>query len=153
MTNSNTLDTDSNSHAKGFLPFRDKSCHEISTQLWSSIALTSWRGLVPTLSSGSANSKIANSWFCAEQTYLPNQKWLKISYESSRLTIADSTDSVKTNLLSKKIRVYPETKLAEKWRTWVAASRWCYNQAIAILKNEKIGKYELRKRIMDSAPE
>ena len=73
--------------------------------------------------------------------------------ESSRLTIADSTDSVKTNLLSKKIRVYPETKLAEKWRTWIAASRWCYNQAIAILKNEKIGKYELRKRIMDSAPE
>ncbi|WP_293142584.1 MULTISPECIES: transposase [unclassified Microcoleus] len=155
MMNSNTLDTDSTSRAKKFLPFWDKSCQEISRQLWSSIALTYSRPGVDRsiLSSGSVNSKIANSWFCAEQTYLPNQKWLKISYESSRLTIADSTPSVKTNLLSKKIRVYPETKLAQKWRTWIAASRWCYNQAIAILKNEKIGKYELRKRIMDSAPE
>ncbi|WP_445300353.1 MULTISPECIES: RNA-guided endonuclease InsQ/TnpB family protein [unclassified Microcoleus] len=34
----------------------------------------------------------------------------------------------------------------------MAASRWCYNQAIAILKDEKIGKYDLRKKIMDSAP-
>ncbi|MEK0196443.1 hypothetical protein, partial [Microcoleus anatoxicus] len=34
-----------------------------------------------------------------------------------------------------------------------AASRWCYNQAIAILKTEKIGKYDLRKRIMDLAPD
>ncbi|MEG3845742.1 transposase [Microcoleus sp. herbarium19] len=50
------------------------------------------------------------------------------------------------------MRVYPETKLAAKWRTWIAASRWCYNQAIAILKDAKIGKYDLRKKIMDSAP-
>ncbi len=119
--------------------------------MWSR-ALTSSSGLVATLSNGAANNKIANSWFCAEQTYLPNQKWLKISYESSKSLVADSTDSVNTNLLSKKIRVYPETKLAQKRRTWIVASRWCYNEAIAILKTEKIGKYELRKRIMDSAP-
>jgi hypothetical protein len=67
-------------------------------------------------------------------------------------SVADSTDFVNTNLLSKKIRVYPETLLAKKWRTWIAASRWCYNQAIAILKTEKIGKYELRKRLMNTAP-
>ncbi|MEG4633687.1 transposase [Microcoleus sp. AR_TQ3_B6] len=51
------------------------------------------------------------------------------------------------------MRVYPETKLAAIWRTWIAASRWCYNQAIAILKTQKIGKYALRKQIMDGAPE
>lgn len=39
------------------------------------------------------------------------------------------------------------------WRTWIAASRWCYNQAIAVLKVERIGKYDLRKKVMDSAPE
>jgi putative transposase len=78
---------------------------------------------------------------------------LKISLPSSTSLVAASTDSVSTNLLSKKIRVYPETKLAAVWRTWIAASRWCYNQAIAILKTEKVGKYDLRKRIMDSAPE
>ncbi|MEG4917235.1 transposase [Microcoleus sp. B7-D4] len=55
-------------------------------------------------------------------------------------------------MLSKKIRVYPEIGLAAKWRTWIAASRWCYNQAIAIVKNERIGKYDLRKKVMDLAP-
>ncbi|MEG3934130.1 transposase [Microcoleus sp. B13-B4] len=50
------------------------------------------------------------------------------------------------------MRVYPETKLAAKWRTWIAASRWCYNQAIAILKDERIGKYDLRKKVMGLAP-
>ncbi|NJS10872.1 MAG: transposase [Microcoleus sp. CSU_2_2] len=51
------------------------------------------------------------------------------------------------------MRVYPETKLAAIWRAWISASRWCYNQAIAILKTQKIGKYDLRKQIMDSAPD
>ncbi|TAH15030.1 MAG: transposase [Oscillatoriales cyanobacterium] len=72
---------------------------------------------------------------------------------SSTYSVADSTDSGNTNLVSKKIRVYPETKLAAVWRTWIAASRWCYNQAIATLKTQKIGKYDLRKQIMDAAPE
>jgi putative transposase len=67
-------------------------------------------------------------------------------------SVADSTELANTNLSSRKIRVYPETLLAKKWRAWSSASRWCYNQAIAILKTEKIGKYELRKRIMDTAP-
>ncbi|TAE00453.1 MAG: transposase [Oscillatoriales cyanobacterium] len=71
---------------------------------------------------------------------------------SSTSLAVDSTASENTNLLSKKIRVYPETKLAAKWRNWIAASRWCYNQAIAILKDERIGKYDLRKKVMDSAP-
>lgn len=74
------------------------------------------------------------------------------SLPSSTSLAADSMVCENTNLLSKKIRVYPETKLAAKWRSWIAASRWCYNQAIAILKDEKIGKYGLRKKIMDSAP-
>ncbi|WP_293342771.1 transposase [Microcoleus sp. CAWBG58] len=51
------------------------------------------------------------------------------------------------------MRVYPETKLAAVWRTWIAASRWCYNQAVAILKTERIGKYDLRKKVMDLAPD
>ncbi|MEG3924249.1 transposase [Microcoleus sp. T3_D1] len=71
---------------------------------------------------------------------------------SSTSLVAESTACENKNLLSKKIRVYPETKLAAKWRTWIAASRWCYNQAIAILKDERIGKYELRKKVMGLAP-
>ena len=140
------------SKEKGFLPFWDGSCQAISKQLWSDIK-TGLQGSVLTSSNGSVSSKIANSWFSVDQTFLQNGKWLKISLPSSTSSVADSTDLENTNLLSKKIRVYPETALAKKWRTWIAASRWCYNQAISFLKTERIGKYELRKRIMDSAPE
>ncbi|NEP52798.1 MAG: transposase [Moorea sp. SIO3C2] len=64
-----------------------------------------------------------------------------------------STGSGNTGLLSKKIRVYPETQLKLKWREWINAARWCYNKAIAILKTTKIGKYDLRKKVMSDVPE
>ncbi|NEO16472.1 MULTISPECIES: transposase [unclassified Moorena] len=68
-------------------------------------------------------------------------------------SVADSTVSGSTKLLSKKIRVYPGTELKLKWRTWINAARWCYNKAIAILKTTKIGKYDLRKKVMLDVPE
>jgi len=137
--------------AKGLKPFWDKFCQEISEKLWSATKTDS-QGLVLTSSDGCVSNKIAHSWFSAVVTCLQTEKWLKISLPSSMFSVADSTDLVNTNLSSKKIRVYPETLLVKKWRTWIAAIRWCYNQAIAILKTERIGKYELRKRIMDTAP-
>ncbi|MDF5721988.1 MAG: transposase [Rhizonema sp. PD37] len=33
-----------------------------------------------------------------------------------------------------KIRVYPELELHKKWKSWLAASRYCYNKAIFALK-------------------
>ncbi len=148
---SKTSEVDSTSKEKRCLPFWDKSCQEISQQLWSDIKTDS-QGLVATSSNGYVSQTIAYSWFSVEMSCLQNEKWLKISLPLSTSSVADSTDFASTNLLSKKIRVYPETKLAAKWRNWIAASRWCYNQAIYTLKTEKIGKYDLRKKIMDSAP-
>ena len=132
-------------------PFWDKFCQETSEKLWSATKTDS-QGSVLTSYDGYVSNKIASSWFSVVPTCLQTEKWLKISLPSSMFSVADSTDFVNTNLSSKKIRVYPETLLAKKWRTWIAASRWCYNQAIAILKTEKIGKYELRKRLMNTAP-
>jgi putative transposase len=151
LTSSKTSVEDSISSAKVCLPFWDKSCQAISQQLWLPTK-TGLQGSVLTSSVGFVNKTIANSWFSTEVNCLQSEKWLKISLASSTSLVAASTDSVSTNLLSKKIRVYPEAKLAAIWRTWIAAGRWCYNQAIAILKTEKIGKYDLRKKIMDSAP-
>src|SRR6478672_804662 len=152
LKSSKTSGVDSTSEEKRCFPFWDKSCQEISQQLWSATK-TDLQGLVEISSNGSASKTIANSWFSAETSCLQNEKCLKISLPLSTSLAADSTVYENTNLLSKKIRVYPETKLAEKWRTWIAASRWCYNQAIAVLKNERIGKYNLRKKVMDSAPD
>ncbi|WP_190591024.1 RNA-guided endonuclease InsQ/TnpB family protein [Arthrospira platensis] len=70
----------------------------------------------------------------------------------STSSVVDGTDSGNTSLLSKKIRIYPETALAKTWFQWISAARWCFNQAIAILKTKRIGKYDLRKTVMDTAP-
>jgi putative transposase len=151
LKSSKISEADSTSKENHCLPFWDKSCQDLSQQLWSDTKTDS-QGLVATSSNGSASKTIANSWFSVEVNCLQSEKWLKISLPSSTSSVADSTDSENTNLLSKKIRVYPEIGLAAKWRTWIAASRWCYNQAIAIVKNERIGKYDLRKKVMKLAP-
>jgi len=144
-------DQDSTTNAKVFYPFWDKFCQEMSEKLWSVTKIGSF-GSVLTSSNGSVSRKIANSWFSTEVTCLQSEKWLRISLPSSMSSVADSTDSGSTSLRSKKIRVYPETALAKTWFQWISAARWCFNQAIAILKTQKIGKYDLRKMVMDIAP-
>lgn len=143
---------DSTSKGKDFFPFWNQSCQEMSNLLWSDIKTDS-RGSVLTSSDGFVNKKIANSWFSAEQSYLQSESLLKISCQSSTASVAGSMDCESTNPLSKKIRVYPEPKLAEIWNNWMSASRWCYNQAISILKSDRIGKYDLRKLVMAEAPQ
>jgi putative transposase len=48
--------------------------------------------------------------------------------------------------------VYPELELHKKWKTWLSASRYCYNKAIAALKaGEKItSAYNLRNFLLSS---
>ncbi|MUG91870.1 helix-turn-helix domain-containing protein [Scytonema sp. UIC 10036] len=46
-------------------------------------------------------------------------------------SVPNSMDSGNTNRKSKKIQIYPETNLKIVYRKWLAACRWCYNQAIA----------------------
>jgi putative transposase len=74
--------------------------------------------------------------------------------QSSTVSQQDCTDSENTNLKSLKIRIYPEPKLHQIWKKWLAATKYCYNQAIAYLrKHGKIAKYDLRKLILKSAPD
>ncbi|MDM9381719.1 transposase [Chlorogloeopsis sp. ULAP01] len=47
------------------------------------------------------------------------------------------------------MRIYPEAELNKVWRQWLAACRYCFNQAIALqLKRKKLSKLELRNKIM-----
>jgi len=48
-----------------------------------------------------------------------------------------------------KIRVYPEPELHKKWKSWLSASRYCYNKAIEALKATKeiTSAYRLRNYI------
>ncbi|MCT7963910.1 RNA-guided endonuclease TnpB family protein [Laspinema sp. D1] len=60
-------------------------------------------------------------------------------------------DCVSTRLRSKKIRIYPSPELNKVWRKWLAACRYCYNQAIALCRSGKrLSKLKLRNEVMQS---
>lgn len=159
---------------KGYYPFWDESCQEMSKKLWSHTQTDSF-GLALTSSNGFVSKTIADSWFSTKLTSLQNKKWLKISWQSFTSLVADSTDCANTSVKSKKIRIYPDSKLSDTWRKWIAAARWSYNKAMDILvkehqvilewlkipKQERKGiqkpkhstKYDLRSIVNCSSPE
>jgi len=58
------------------------------------------------------------------------------------------TAGTAVNLKSKKLRIYPIPELHKVWRKWLAACRYCFNQAIAIQRKKRLSKLELRNKIM-----
>lgn len=141
---------DSTSKDKSLQPYWNESCLEMSQQLWSltKIGLPDLDliGLI-----GSAESLDAQSWFSMRQISLLKPKWLKIFLPSSIASQADCTDSESIKLRSRKIKVYPSLELKKQWNKWIAACRYCFNQAVDYQKkNGRIGKGKLRNIIMQS---
>ncbi len=140
----------STSKERNFFFYWDESCLETSQWLSLPIKIDS-QGLDLTSSNGSVTRITANSWFSTSQTLVQNEKWLKIFSPYSTALAADSTDSESTKLKSKKIKVYPSRELNQVWRKWLAAVRFCYNQAISHQRlNGKTSKLSLRNAIMQS---
>jgi putative transposase len=55
---------------------------------------------------------------------------------------------------ARKIRIYPEPKLAHTWSHWLAGCRFVYNRAIEFLKEGWTGtSYELEKIVLNNLPE
>ncbi|WP_082172295.1 RNA-guided endonuclease InsQ/TnpB family protein [Limnoraphis robusta] len=76
---------------------------------------------------------------------------MRTSSPSSTASVPDSTDFVNTLLRSRKIRIYPSPELNQVWRKWLAACRYCYNQAIAMSRSGKrLSKLKLRNQVMQS---
>ncbi len=138
------------SSARKCLPYWDESCQEISSALWS-LTKTDWQGLDLTCFDGSANKTGANSWFSMNQVSLLTKKWLRTFSPSFTASVQGFTDSASTRLRCRKIRIYPSAELNKVWRKWVAACRYCFNQAIAYQRqNKRVGKLKLRNIIMQS---
>ncbi|NEO58011.1 MAG: hypothetical protein F6K54_36125 [Okeania sp. SIO3B5] len=131
----------------------------MSNLLWSHTKIGSF-DLASICESGSAPYTLAKSWFTAELNFLPfaqhsvsqhrpwkgNRKWLKTSFQSSTVSVQGCI-----HLKSLRIRVYPEKNLHQIWKKWLAASRYCFNQAIAYQrKYGLISKYNLRKVILNN---
>jgi putative transposase len=86
-----------------------------------------------------------------KQTLVQSEKWLRTSWQSFTASPLDSTDSENTNLKSRKIRIYPNPELNKVWHKWLAACRYCFNQAIAYQREHgRTTKRKLRNAIMQS---
>lgn len=141
---------DSISNVPSYLPYWNESCQEMSKQLWSLIE-TEQPDLDLTGLNGFVENSTVKSWFSIHKTCLLKPKWLRTSLPSSTVLVADSTDSENIKLLSRKIQIYPSSELKKVWNKWIAACRYCFNQAIAYQKeNGKIGRGKLRNIIMQS---
>ena len=138
------------SNGKKCLPYWDKSCQEMSDALWS-LTKTDWQDSDLTCLDGSVNKTGVSSWFSMSQVSLLTKKWLKTSLPSFTASAQGFTDSASTRLRCKKIRIYPSVELNKVWRKWLAACRYCFNQAIAYQReNKRVGKLKLRNIIMQS---
>ena len=145
---SNFLALDSDRDAKKCSPYWSGSCQEMSNLLWSHIKIDS-QDLVSICSNGSVPNTLAKSWFSTTLNFLPNQKWLKTSFQSSTVLSHGCTVSESIHLKSRKIRIYPEKSLHRIWKQWLAASKYCFNQAISYQrKHGSISKYDLRQAIL-----
>lgn len=135
------------------LPYWNGSCQEMSNVLWSHIKTDS-SGLDSTCSPGFVPNTLAKSWFSTKLSCLPNGKWLRISLPSSIAFQQDCTDSESISLKSHKMRVYPDQNLHRTWKRWLAASRYCYNQAIEYQRqNGFINRSHLRKAVLADVPD
>lgn len=135
------------------LPYWNGSCQEMSNVLWSHIKTDS-SGLDSTCSPGFVPNTLAKSWFSTKLSCLPNGKWLRISLPSSIAFQQDCTDSESISLKSHKMRVYPDQNLHRTWKRWLAASRFCYNQAIEYQRqNGFINRSHLRKAVLADVPD
>jgi putative transposase len=145
---SKKLEEDSTTNGKKCLPYWNGSCQEMSNLLWSHTKIGS-QDLASICSNGSAPNTLVKSWFSTKLNYLPNEKWLKTSCQSSIVSQPDCMDSESIHLKSQKIRIYPEKSLHLIWKQWLAASRYCFNQAVAYQRQHGfISKYDLRKVIL-----
>ena len=134
---------------KKCLPYWSGSCQEMSNVLCSHIK-TGTNNLVSICCSGFVPNTLAKSWFSTKLSFLPKEKWLKTFFQSSTVSQPDCTNSESIHLKSQKIRVYPEKSLHLLWKKWLAASRYCFNQAIAYQRQHSfISKYDLRQVILN----
>ena len=143
---------------KNRLPYWDSYCQEMSA--WLSLPTsTDWQNMPDgrrsptplTCSDGSVSKTGVNSWFSIKQVSVQSEKSFRTSSPSSTVSVPNSLDGVNTLIRSRKIRIYPSPELNKVWRKWLAACRYCYNQAIAWLKSGKrLSKLKLRNEVMQS---
>jgi putative transposase len=155
---SKKLSVSSTTKERVYKRFWDKYCLEMSSKLYAVIRTES-QDLESKSSTTSVPKTIQNSWFSIGLICLLKENLSKTSWQLSTSSVPSYRTSENISKKSKKIRIYPETNLKLVYRKWLAACRWCYNQAIAyqrdcFVKGEKQpSKYDLRDIVLKSCPD
>lgn len=133
--------------SKSFFPYWNEFSHEMSE--WLSLPTkTDWQEEALTNANGTASKTGVNSWYRVKQTLVQNKKCLKTCLQSSTDRVVDCTDGDSIKLKSHKLRIYPSQELNKVWRKWLAACRYCFNQAIAMQRKKPLSKLQLRNEVM-----
>lgn len=120
----------STSSEKVCVPYWNEACLENSLQLWSP-TLTGLPDSALNSFNGWSNETVARSWFSVDlQKEVRPTNSLKICLPFSPCSPLGATGCENIAIKSRKIRIYPTPIQSAKFRQWMAASRWCYNQTI-----------------------
>ncbi len=132
-----------------------------------------------TSSNGCVKNSAVKSWFSINKSTVHKPNSCKICCQLSTVSVLAFTDSVstKSNLdqtrkfkqkkrhshkrtdkpqpnFVRKVRIYPDQKLAAAWRHWLAGCRFVYNRAIETLKSGfKGSSYDLEAQVLNNLPD
>ena len=126
---SKTTEVASISNGKGFKPYWNTLCEEISSELLLPIKTDSPDSAERLYNSWS-NKTVEKSWFSIKQFIAPKRSLLPIYSQFSMSFPAECMDSGDTVTKSKKIEISPTTEQKAILRKWFGGSRFFYNRAV-----------------------
>jgi len=148
------LAAESISSEKGFAPYWNEQCAEISSQLWLPTE-TVLHDSATSLSNGSLPAVVDKSWFSMEIHSAQSGSLPLTCSPYCTSSVVECTDSESTIIKSRLIRIYPTGEQRELLRKWFGAARFIFNKTIEYLRQPgtKANHFEVKRRFLADLPE
>ena len=137
---------------KALSPYWNAFTAEKSCGLWLPTK-TALQDLALNLLSGWQSKTGARSWFSTRQSVAQNKNLHRIFYPFWIRSLAGCPASASTVTKSRKIRIYPNADQRAKFRHWMVATRWWYNEAVSLYRaGFSLSEYEMRRVVRAVSP-
>lgn len=153
QNSSEILVQDLTTKGKGYEPYWNDVCKEISSKLWLPIKIDS-ADLDSSLSSSLSKSMVVKSWFSTHKIHPPKLNLPKTYYQSC-ISLAAECMGEGVIQKSRKIRIYLTANQKRLLKHWFGVSRYVYNRTIEYLKQSgtKANWKGIKTEILNSLPE